>query len=174
MKPFKGVWGAFAHLDEAATVVAHLRGEGRDMSVFSPCPRHELYDAMGRPQSKLPWITLVFGGLGIFFGYSLPSWTALDWVLPVSGKPIVGIPAFTIFGFELMVLLGGIATATSIFALSHYDLFRWQLPRSERFRTYSRFSNDRFGVVVRCEEGEAEAVEKLMREHSAEEVVREF
>jgi len=174
MKPFKGVWGAFAYLDEAAAVVAHLHKEGRDISVFSPCPRHELYDAMGRPQSRLPWITLVFGGLGIFFGYGLPIWTALDWVLPVSGKPIVGIPAFTIFGFELMVLLGGVATAASIFAFSHFDLFRWRLPRSEKFRSYNRFSNDRFGVVVRCEDAEAEGVEKLMREHSVEEVVREF
>lgn len=173
-KPFKGVWGSFAYLDETATVVEKLREENKNYSVISPCPRHELYDAMGRPQSRLPWITLFFAGLGLFFGYALPTWTALDWVLPVSQKPIVGLPAFTIFGFELMVLLGGISTAVAIFLMGGYDLIRNRMPTSDQFKQYNRFSNDRFGVVVRCEEADAGPVEQLMRDHSAEEVVREF
>lgn len=173
-KSFNGIWGSFPYLDETAAVVGKLQEQKKDYSVLSPCPRHELYDAMGRPQSKLPWITLIFGGLGIFFGYALPSWTALDWVLPVSQKPIVGLPAFTIFGFELMVLLGGISTAVAIFLLSQMDLFRNPMPKSDQFKNYNRFSNDRFGVVVRCDQSEAETIENLMREHSAEEVVREF
>ena len=173
-RPFNGIWGSFAYVDEAAAVVEALRHQGKDYSVLSPCPRHELYDAMGHPQSRLPWITLIFAALGIFFGYAFPSWTALDWVLPVSQKPIVSFPAFTIIGFELMVLLGGLATAASIFIFGQYDLLRYVMPRSEAFKNYNRFSNDRFGVVVRCAESDAAAVEKLMRDHSAEEVVREF
>ncbi len=173
-KPFKGVWGVFSHLDEAASVVAKLREQGKDYSVLAPCPRHELHQAMGEPLSKIPFLTLVFGGLGIFFGYGFPSWTALDWVLPVSQKPTVSIPAFTIIGFELMVLLGGVGTALSIFALGFIDLARKRLPNSQQFKAQNRFSNDRFGVIVRCEEGEAAAVESMMREHSVEEVVREF
>ena len=173
-KTFTGIWGSFPYLDEAATVAEKLREEGRDYSVLTPCPRHELYAAMGQPQSRLPWITLVFGGLGIFFGYALPSWTALDWVLPVSQKPIIGIPAFTIFGFELMVLLGGMSTAIGIFLMGHFDLFRSRLPKSEKFKSYGGFSKDRFGIVVRCDESQAAAVETLMKEHSAEEVEREF
>ena len=173
-RPFKGVWASFEHVDETSAVVDQLHREGRDLSVLSPCPRHEFYEAMGRPQSRLPWITLVFGALGIFFGYGFPTWTAMDWVLPVSQKPIVGIPAFTIIGFELMVLLGGVSTAVSIVLLGHLELFRHRMPSSRDFKNYGRFSNDRFGVVVRCEESEAGAVEQLMRQHSAEEVVREF
>ena len=173
-RPFKGVWASFAHLDEAATVVETLQHGGKDYSVLSPCPRHELYDAMGKPSSRLPWITLLFGALGIFFGYGFPSWTSLDWVLPVSQKPIVGIPAFTIIGFELMVLLGGISTALAIVIMGHMTLFRQKMPSSQAFKSYGRFSNDRFGVVVRCEEPDAAAIEQLMRQHSAEEVVREF
>lgn len=173
-KTFTGIWGSFPYLDEAAAVAEKLREEGRDYSVLSPCPRHELYAALGEPQSRLPWITLVFGGLGIFFGYALPSWTALDWVLPVSQKPIIGLPAFTIFGFELMVLLGGMSTAIGIFMMGNFALFRTKFPKSDKFKSYNRFSNDRFGIVVRCEESQAAAVETLMKEHSAEEVEREF
>jgi hypothetical protein len=54
------------------------------------------------------------------------------------------------------------------------DLARKRLPGSPKFKGEGRFSSDRFGVVVRCEEGEASPVEQLMRQHSAEEVVREF
>jgi hypothetical protein len=173
-KTFNGVWGTFPYVDEAATVVETLRKQGKDVSVLSPCPRHELMAALGHPQSKLPFITLFFGACGIFFGYGYPSWTAMDWVLPVSQKPIVGIPSFTIFGFELMVLLGGVSTAIGIFLLGHLDLLRKPMPRSEQFRGYTKFSVDRFGVVVRCPAGDADAVERLMRQHSAEEVAREF
>ena len=171
---FNGVWGAFPYLDEACTVVESLHHQGKDYSVLSPCPRHEFHHAMGKPQSRIPWITLVFGALGIFFGYALPSWTSMDWVLPTSQKPMISIPAFTIIGFEMMVLLGGVSTALSIFVLGFMDLRKKRLPTSDRFKNYKRFSVDYFGVVVRCAPGEADAVEKMMREHSAEEVVREF
>jgi len=173
-RAFKGVWGSFEYLDEACAVIEALRREGKDLSVMSPFPHHELHHAMGEPQSRIPFVTLIFGGLGIFFGYALTSWTALDWVLPVSGKPTVSIPPYTIFAFELMVLLGGVFTAIGIFVMGAMDLARKRLPRSERFLSYGRFSNDRFGVVVRCEQAEAEAVEKLMREHHVDEVVREY
>jgi Alternative complex III, ActD subunit len=173
-KKFNGVWGTFEHLDEAATAIETLRKQGQDYSVLAPCPRHELTAAMGDPQSKIPYITLFCGAVGLFVGYAFPSWTALDWVLPVSAKPIVGIPAFTIIGFEMMVLLGGIGTAVAIFGLGFVDLIRKPLPRSERFKGYNRFSADRFGIVVRCPPDLADSVEKLMRSHSAEEVVREY
>lgn len=173
-RKFNGVWGTFEHLDEAAGAIEKLRKQGLDLSVLAPCPRHELTAAMGEPQSKIPYITLFCGAAGLFVGYAFPSWTALDWVLPVSAKPIVGLPAFTIIGFEMMVLLGGLGTAASIFGLGFVDLIRKPLPRSKRFKGYSRFSVDRFGVVVRCPPDRAAAVEKLMKSHSAEEVVREY
>ena len=173
-KKFNGVWGTFEHIDEAATTIESLRKQGQDYSVLTPCPRHELTHAMGDPQSKIPFITLFCGAAGIFVGYAFPSWTALDWILPVSSKPIVGLPAFTIIGFEMMVLLGGLGTAVSIFGLGFVDLIRKPLPRSERFKSYNRFSVDRFGIVVRCPSDQADAVETLMKSHSAEEVVREY
>ena len=172
--PFKGVWGTFAYIDETAEVIKKLQDEGRTYSVLAPCPRHELHQAMGEPQSKIPFISLVCGASGIFLGYAIPSWMSMDWVLPVSAKPIVSIPAFTIIGFELMVLLGGLGTAAGVFLLGFAALRKKPLPGSKQFKGYNRFSVDRFGIVVNCEESEAEPVERLMREHSVEEVVREY
>ena len=173
-KTFKGVWGTFPYLDETAHVVEKLQEDGRKYDVIAPCPRHEIHHAMGLPQSRLPFITLVFGALGIFFGFGFPSWVSLDWVLPVSQKPIVSIPAFTVIGFELMVLLGGISTAIGIFVLGFISLAKMPWPKSQQFKSYDRFSVDRFGVIVSCDEKEAAEIEKLMKAHSAEEVVREF
>jgi hypothetical protein len=173
MAKFSGVWGTFAYLDDAAAAVKALRAQGKDYSVLTPCPRHEIVEAMGHPQSKLPFVVLFCGAAGIFFGYGFPSWSALDWVLPVSAKPIVGIPSFTIIGFELMVLLSGIGAALTILGMGQFDLLRKRLPGSAKFKSYNRFSVDRFGVVVRCPPAEAEGVEALLRQHHAEEVVRE-
>jgi len=133
-----------------------------------------LEHAMGEPVSRIPFVTLLFGGMGIFFGYSLPSWTSLDWVLPVSGKPIVSIPPYTVFGFELMVLLGGVSTAVGIFLMGAYESFKTKMPSSEKYKSYNRFTNDRFGVIVRCSESDGKKIEKLMKDHKAEEVVSEF
>ena len=158
-KSFQGVWGSFEMIDEASTVIESLHKDGKDYSVLAPCPRHELTHAMGEPQSIIPFVTLIFGGLGLFFGFALTSWMSMDWVLPVSAKPIVSLPAFTIFGFELMVLLGGVFTAVGIILLGFFDLYRKRMPASKKFKSYGRFSNDRFGVVVRCKESDAERVE---------------
>ena len=172
-RKFQGVWASFAYVDQAAACLKELHQQGRQPSVLSPCIRHELSHAIGSPQSRLPFITLVFGALGLFFGYGLPIWTALDWVLPVSSKPIIGIPAFTIIGFELMVLLAGMSTAVGIFLLGYIALRRRPLPRSPQFLNYGRFSLDRFGVAVQCNQAEAKELEKLVRKYGAEEVVLE-
>ena len=100
MGKFTGVWGTFEFLDETTETIEQIRKEGIQPTVISPCPRHEIDHALGNPRTILPWIALCFGALGCFIGYSLPAWTASDWVLPVSGKPILAIPPFTIIGFE--------------------------------------------------------------------------
>lgn len=173
MKNFRGVWGVFPYLDDTTEVIRTIQAKGLVCNVFSPCPRHEINEALGDPQSRLPFIALIFGALGLFFGYGLPIWTALDWVLPVSQKPIVSIPAYTIIGFELMILLGGLSTAAGIFILGALALLRNRPPSSPRFRAYSRFSVDRFGIAVACADTQAEEIEQLMHAHAAEEVIRE-
>ena len=173
-KSFSGIWGSFQYMDDATGAISTLREAGKDPSVLSPFPHHEIYHALGEPQSRIPFVTLLFGAVGVFFGYAMTSWMSLDWVLPVSSKPIVSIPPYTIFAFELMVLLGGISTAIGVFVMGFFDLARKRMPASKAFKNYGRFSNDRFGVVVRCDQGDADAVEKIMRDYHVEELVREF
>ncbi|MDC0230262.1 DUF3341 domain-containing protein [Deltaproteobacteria bacterium] len=168
MGKFTGVWGTFEFLDETTETIEQVRKEGVQPTVISPCPRHEIDHALGNPRTILPWIALLFGALGCFIGYSLPAWTASDWVLPVSGKPILAIPPFTIIGFELTILFTTIHTLAGIAILGIIDSFRFPIPRGAK--KYPRFQRDRFGVVVRCDQEKLEQFETIMKNNGAEEV----
>ena len=168
MAKFTGVWGIFEYLDETTETVEQVRNEGFQPTVISPCPRHEIDHALGNPRTILPWIALIFGALGCFIGYSLPAWTASDWVLPVSGKPILAIPPFTIIGFELTILFTTIHTLAGIAILGIIDSLRFPIPRAAK--KYPRFQRDRFGVVVRCDSEKLEQFETIMKNNGAEEV----
>ena len=168
MGKFTGVWGTFEFLDETTETIEQVRNEGVQPTVISPCPRHEIDHALGNPTTILPWIALFFGTLGCFIGYSFPAWTASDWVLPVSGKPILAIPPYTIIGFELTILFTTIFTLVSIAMLGIIDSFRFPIPRAAK--KYPRFQRDRFGVVVRCDAEELEQFETIMKNNGAEEV----
>ena len=168
MRKFNGVWGIFENLDEMTQAIEEVRGKGIRPTALSPCPRHEIDHALGPQFTLVPWIALLFGTLGCFIGYSFPAWTASDWVLPVSGKPILAIPPFTIIGFELAILFTAIFTLLGLFILGFIDSLRFPIPKGAK--EYPRFQRDRFGLVVRCNETQLGEFETIMKNHGAEEV----
>ena len=168
MSKFTGVWAIFEYLDETTDTIKQVRKQGVQPTVITPCPRHEIDHALGNPISSVPWIALAFGALGCFIGFSLPAWTASDWVLPVSGKPIVAIPPFTIIGFELTILFTAIHTLAGLAVLAIIDSFRFPIPNAAK--KYPRFQRDRFGVVVRCDVTKIKEFEAIMKRNGAEEV----
>ena len=168
MSKFTGVWAIFEYLDETTDTIEQVREQGVQPTVITPCPRHEIDHALGDPSTIVPWIALAFGALGCLIGYSLPAWTASDWVLPVSGKPIVAIPPFTIIGFELTIMFTAIHTLAGLAILGIIDSFRFPIPISAK--KYTRFQRDRFGVVVRCDAARIDEFEAIMKKNGAEEV----
>lgn len=168
MTKFTGVWGIFEYLDETTETIEEVREKGVQPTVITPCPRHEIDHALGNPTTIVPWIALLFGALGCLIGYSLPAWTASDWVLPVSGKPIVAIPPFTIIGFELTILFTAIHTLLGLAFLGIIDSFRFPIPKEAK--KYTRFQRDRFGVVVRCDSDKLDEMKEIMKKNGAEEV----
>ena len=167
-KKFSGVWGTFEYFDQFLNAIHAIREKGTQPTVLSPCPRHEINHALGDPQSKLPWISLVMGGLGCLTGYSFTSWSASHWVLPVSGKPIVAIPPFTIIGYELTILFAATFTLLGVIGLAIWDSMKNPLPKAAK--KYLRFQRDRFGIVVPCDSSKAQDYESLLKNHGAEEV----
>jgi molybdopterin-containing oxidoreductase family membrane subunit len=159
-----GVLGIYSHMDTLLEAIEHFKGEGKKLKVFSPCPRHEIEEALDEGVSPVRRFTLIGGLLGCITGYTFTSFTSLDWILPTSGKPIVSPVAFTVIAFELTILFGSIFTIAGI-ALNA-GLFR------KRTTIYDdRFTEDKFGIFIPCDdEQEIERLKNALTEQGAEEV----
>ncbi len=170
-KRFTGIWATFEYLDDFCAAIESIRGEGYNrLTTHSPCYRHEIELALGQPQSRVPFAA--FGGmiLGFFTAVWLVSAMTLDWVLPVSAKPIVSIPVMGPISFEVAVLT---AVYFIIFSMVYYtrrDARKSPVPDNRRYLEYDRFMDDRFGLVVPCLNKDIIRLRKLLEGHDAEEV----
>lgn len=164
----QGVLGAFHEMDSALHAIDDLKKQKvGDITVFTPTPHHEFEEAMERGPSKVRVFTLVFGLAGVTFGYWIPTWISDYWPIVVGGKPVASWVPYTIIGFEVMVLVGGLATVFAMFALA-------RIPRLTMTVGYDpRFSSGHFGVWVETTPDTAATAEDILKKHGAEEVRRE-
>ena len=162
------VVGIFAHLDAVTGALRSLRGAGyREITVFSPVPRHEIDEALQGGRSPVRFFSLGGGILGGLTGFVLTISTSLHYPLITGGKPIISIPPFLVIVFELAILFGALGTILGM-------LLNIQLPRLTLEPGYDpRFSVDRFGLALGCGRGDVEAVERILRSAGAEDVRRE-
>ena len=159
------VLGIFAHLDAFTRAIRSLRSSGyRDITAFSPVPRHEIEDALQAGRSPVRFFALGGGLMGCLTGFVLTISTSLHYPLMTGGKPIISIPPFLVIVFELTILFGALGTILGM-------LLSIQLPRLSLEPGYDpRFSVDRFGLWLRCSQEHGEAVEVILRSSGAEEV----
>lgn len=159
---------SFAEELQCAHAIEELRAaQVADFSTFSPIPSHRIEHAIGRKKSPVRWIVLAGGISGVLTGLAITIGTTYEWNLNAGGKPLLSWPPFIVICFELMILLGGIFGFFGVLGLAG-------VPTTGSEPGYSeRFGEDRFGLVIRCDEAEAERVESMMKESGAEEVVRE-
>src|SRR5512132_3195736 len=164
----RGVLGAFRELDSAVSAIEALKKDRfGDIRVFTPTPRHELEHAIDPGPSPVRRYTLIGGLLGVTFGYWIAIWASDYWPLVVGGKPIASWVPYTIFGFEVMVLIGALSTVAGLFINS-------RIPRLTMMVGYDpRFSHGEYGVWVECAPERARTAEELLRENGAVEVRRE-
>jgi len=112
-------------------------------------------------------VTLIFGLAGVTFGYWIPIWMSDYWPLVVGGKPIASWVPFTILGFEVMVLIGGLAT---VFAMMGFA----GIPRLTLTVGYdARFSGGDFGIWIVTPPERADEAMNVLKKHGAAEVRRE-
>ncbi|KAK3606861.1 hypothetical protein CHS0354_018455 [Potamilus streckersoni] len=161
---FQGFWATFEYLDDFCRSIKALKEAGmHDITAHSPCPRHEIAMYCTKPGSRVPFFTLIFGLLGTTTAFVLATWMSLDWILPVSNKPIISIPPFTVIMFELTILFGAYGTVFGILTMIMRDTKKKAFPKEEKYTRYDRFSVDRFGLVVRCSEDRFNAVENILK-----------
>jgi molybdopterin-containing oxidoreductase family membrane subunit len=157
--------GVFELPDQVAGVVTRLRGRGyADLETYSPAPFPEVDDAVIEKPSRVRLFTLIGGLTGVVTGYAMTIWMANDWPVMLGGKPFSSIPPYTIIGFELTILFGGLLTALGLFLVGG-------LPATRLDPVYdARFSAEDFGVAVRCRDRDVSEIDALLRSHGAREV----
>ena len=161
----QGVIATFRELDAAVHAVEELKKKNMgDVTVYTPTPRHEFEDAIKAPISKVRVIALTGGLLGVTFGYWIAIWTSTYWPLVVGGKAFASWIPYTIIGFEVMVLVGGLSTVFGMFYLA-------RIPRLTMTVGYDpRFSHGSYGVWVACPPDRLTTAEELLRRNGAVEV----
>lgn len=163
-----GVIAHFRELDSLVEAIEELKEKRTgDITVYTPTPRHEIEHAIHPPPSPVRKFTLIGGLCGLAFGYWIAIWASDYWPLVVGGKPIASWVPYTIYGFEVMVLIGALSTVAGLFITS-------RIPRLTMMVGYDpRFSHGDYGVWVECPPEKARSAEELLREHGAVEVRRE-
>jgi Protein of unknown function (DUF3341) len=161
----RGILGRFTELDATIDAIEDVKRERvDDIRIFAPILSHEIEDAVGGPESVVRRYTLLGGFCGATFGYWIAVWTSDYWPLVVGGKAIATWVPFTIIAFELMVLIGSLATVAGMFISS-------RLPNLTATVGYDpRFSEGDFGVFVEVSADRARVIEDVLRRNGAVEV----
>jgi Protein of unknown function (DUF3341) len=160
--------GVFDRPAPVAEVARRLRGRGFEkLEIYSPAAFPELDDALDEKPSRVRIFTLIGGLLGVTTGYAVTIWMSLDWPIVIGGKPFASVAPYTIIGFELTILFGGLATLLGLLLVGKlpYGSF------GKSDKGYSpRFSGEEIGLVVECPERDVAEVDALMRANHALEV----
>jgi molybdopterin-containing oxidoreductase family membrane subunit len=137
-------FGAFRA--SAALLAAVRDGRARGLHIVdahTPHPIHGLDAAMGLRRSRLPFVTLACGTVGVAIALWFQYWSSdTSWPLDVGGKPFDSLPAFVPVAFEMLVLLAGLGTAAAL-------IVRCRLkPGGMEKVAPDRATDDRFVLVV--------------------------
>lgn len=159
------VLGLLANPDDTVTAIHELKRAGfKELEVYSPVPSHAIEHALDRGPSPLRLWTLIGCLTGVSFAYFMQIWVAYDWPLVIGGKPFASIVPYTIIGFELNILLGGLSTVAG---LMFFGMF---LTRKGHDAYQPGFSTDVFGCIVNCHGDQVARAQDVLRRVGSTEV----
>ena len=157
--------GLFRDPDSALEAARRLKGAGfARPELISPIPIHGVEDVLGPKKSVIKRFTF-FGGLfGALSGFALAAGTAVLYLHPTGGRPIITIPPFLIITYEMTILFGILATVLGFLISARFPAIRERVYVPEA-------AVDRFAVTVACDSGERLGrAEVILREAGAEAV----
>lgn len=142
-----GIVAEFSTPEALLRAAARVTEAGyRKVDAYSPFPIHGLDEALRFRSTRLPWIVLAFGLVGLVAGYGLQYWTTvIDYPINVAGRPLHSAPAFVPIAFETTILFAALAAAFGMLALNglpspYHPLFT--------LKAFERASRDKFFLCV--------------------------
>lgn len=142
--------GMVAEFDNPEALVAaaeKARDAGyRRMDAYTPYPIHELSDAIGFHDNKVPWLVATGAIIGTLTGISLQWYTAvLDLPLNIGGKPLFSLPMCVPVTFECTILFSALTGFFSMWILNglprpHHPIFS--------AKNFERATIDRFFLCI--------------------------
>ena len=159
----KYVLGSFKDENQIVSAIEALEKSPWELDrVHSPFPSHRIRDALKLKPSGVGYFTLAGGILGFITGFALATYTAIQWNIIVSGKPVVAWIPFLIVGFEFTILFAVFGNIVGL-------LKQARLPEFESLKTYDpRSSGEYFGVLASCVESEQERLMELLKSNGGE------
>ena len=159
--------GLFGGPDAALSAAGDLKRAGFDTpALITPIPLHGVEEVLGEKKSVIKRFTLfgaIFGGLA---GFLLAAGTAVLYLHPTGGRPIITFPPFLIIAYEMTILCGILATVIGFLISARLPAFRDRVYVPE-------VAVDKFAVTVSCDGDEGfERAESIMRQAGAEKVER--
>ncbi len=144
-KKKEGIVAIFKYLDDTCDAIEKVKGRSdfAGHEVLSPTSYHEIEHAKGYGASPVRFFTLTGALLGVCTGFAMPLLMDYDYPLVVGGKTagLPSLPAYFVFGFELMILFGAIATILAM-------LFLGRLPDPKKQVYDPRTTDDHFAIYV--------------------------
>ena len=157
--------GLFQGPKAALAAAGRLKGEGfESLDLISPIPLHGVEEVLGKKKSVIKRFTFfgaILGGLG---GFTLAAGTAVLYLHPTGGRPIITFPPFLIITYEMTILFGILATVLGFLISARLPVLRERVYVPES-------AVDKFAVTVACDAADdLRRATEILREAGAEEV----
>ncbi len=161
------VLALFDFEDTFLNAARKLKAAGfNDLTLMSPIPLHDADEVLGLGKSAVRRFSLIGALTGAVAGFSMAAGTAMVFLLPTGGRPIITIPPYLVITYEMTILFGVLATLLGFHFVS--GLPAW---RDAPYRMESNV--DQFSLLVGVEpDADLNLAESIMRDAGAAEVSR--
>ncbi|MEX2124711.1 MAG: DUF3341 domain-containing protein [Woeseia sp.] len=157
--------GLFRDPGSALDAAGRLKSAGFSRpELISPIPLHGVEQVLGPKKSVIRRFTFFGGVFGALSGFALAAGTAVLYLHPTGGRPIITFPPFLIITYEMTILCGILATVLGFLISARFPAIRERVYVPE-------VAVDRFAVTVSCDgEERLGRAESILREAGAESV----
>ena len=159
----KHIMGLFKNEDSVISAIQDLKQSSyKFIRVNTPIPSHKIMHALNLKKSIVGWFTLCGGILGFIGGFALAIYTALEWNMITSGKPIVAIVPFVVVGFEATILGSVFGNVLGLLTQTKLPSFKWM-------KYYDpRCSGEHFGILASCETQHQDGLKEFFQKQGGE------